>query len=117
MTKADVLDAMGRQSEAAPLRAEAMPLGNAFQLNGYGRQLQRDGKQDEAFAVFHINAKRNPGHFIVHYEQARMACATGDFDSAVKEMQLAVAGSTPDAKSFLEGFLKRLQAKEDINKN
>ena len=117
MTKADVLDALGRKSDAAPLRAEAMPLGNAFQLNAYGRQLQREGRQEEAFAVFLTNAKRNPGHFIVHYEQARMLCAKGDFNSAINEMQLAVAGSTPDSKPFLEGLMKRLRAQEDINKN
>jgi len=117
MLKADVLDAMGRTSDAKPLRAEAMPMGNAMQINSYGRQLQRAGKQDEAFEVFKLNAKRNPDHFIVHYEQARMMVAKGDYDTAQKEMQIAVTKSSPDIKPFFEGLMKRLQNKEDINKN
>lgn len=117
MLKADVLDAMGRNSDAKPLRAEAMPMGNALQINSYGRQLQRAGKQDEAFDVFKMNAKRNPDHFIVHYEQARMLVAKGDYDTAMNEMQIAVSKSTPDIKPFFEGLMKRLQNKEDINKN
>lgn len=117
MTKAQVLDELGRKTEAASLRDEAMPLGNALQINSYGRQLQRAGKQNEAFAVFETNAKRYPDHFVVHYEQARILCAKGDYDSAVKEMQTALASSDQNFKPFLEGLVKRLQAKEDINKN
>jgi hypothetical protein len=117
MTKAAVLDAMGRKDEAAPLRADALAMGNAMQINSYGRQLQISGHQDEAFAVFRENRKRYPDHFIVRYEEARMACAKGDFDTAVKEMKIALAGSTRDVQPFLQGLLMRLEAKEDINKN
>jgi tetratricopeptide (TPR) repeat protein len=117
MTKANVLEAMGRKNEADPLRAEALPMGNAMQINSYGRQLQISGRQDEAFAVFRENAKRHPDHFIIPYEEARMAVAKGDFDTAVKQMKLALAGSTKDVQPFFQGLLKRLEAKEDINKN
>jgi hypothetical protein len=117
MTKANVLEAMGRKAEADPLRAEALPMGNAMQINSYGRQLQISGRQDEAFAVFRENAKRHPDHFIIPYEEARMAVAKGDFDTAVKQMKLALAGSTKDVQPFFQGLLKRLEAKEDINKN
>jgi Protein of unknown function (DUF2911) len=117
MMKADVLEAMDRKGEAAPLRAEAVAAANAIQLNSYGRQLQRAGKQDEAFAVFEMNAKRYPGHFVVHYEQSRMLVAKGDYDSAMKEMQIALASADQTFKPFLAGLVKRLQAKEDINKN
>jgi hypothetical protein len=46
-----------------------------------------------------------------------MAVAKGDFDTAVKQMKLALAGSTKDVQPFFQGLLKRLEAKEDINKN
>ena len=92
-------------------------MANAMQINSYGRQLQRDGRQEEAFAVFRENARRNPNHFIIPYEEARMACAKGDYDTAVNKMKLALAGSTKDVQPFLQGLLKRLEAKEDINKN
>ncbi|MBZ5568601.1 MAG: DUF2911 domain-containing protein [Acidobacteriia bacterium] len=117
MTKANVLEAMDRKNEAAPLRAEALAMANALQINSYGRQLQIGGHQEEAFAVFRENAKRNPDHFIVPYEQARMACAKGDYDTAVKNMKLALAGADKQFQPFLQGLLKRLEAKEDINKN
>jgi hypothetical protein len=115
--KAIVLNAMGRKEEADPLRAEALAMGNAMQINSYGRQLQIGGQQDEAFAVFRENAKRHPDHFIIPYEEARMACAKGDYDTAVSKMKIARAGSTKDVQPFLQGLLKRLEAKEDINKN
>jgi hypothetical protein len=117
MSKANVLDAMERKNEAAPLGAEALAMGNAMQINSYGRQLQFAGRQDEAFDVFRENAKRHPDHFIIPYEEARMDCAKGDFDTAVKEMKLALAGATKDVQPFLQGLLRRLEAKEDINKN
>ena len=117
MTKAAVLEAMERKNEAAPLRAEALAMGSAMQINSYGRQLQISGHQEEAFAVFRENAKRYPDHFIVPYEQARMACARGDYDAAVKEMKIALAGAGKQFQPFLQGLLKRLEAKEDINKN
>lgn len=115
--KANVLEAMDRKSEAAPLLTEALDMGNAMQINSYGRQLQISGHQEEAFAVFRENAKRHPGHFIIPYEEARMACAKGDYDAAVSKMKIALAGSTKNVQPFLEGLLKRLEAKEDINKN
>ena len=113
--KARILDTLGRGSEAAPVREKALAMANALQLNGYGRTLQRDGKQDQAFEIFRLNGKRNPDHFIVHYEVARMAVAKGDFDNATQEMKTALAGSPDQFKPFLEGLLKRLEAKENIN--
>jgi hypothetical protein len=117
MLKASVLEAMDRKSEADPLRAEALATATAMQINSYGRQLQFAGKQDEAFAVFRENARRYPNHFIIPYEQARMACAQGDYDTAVSKMKLALAGSDKQFQPFFQGLLKRLEAKEDINKN
>jgi hypothetical protein len=42
--------------------------------------------------------------------------AKGDYDSATKEMKLALAAAPDPAKPTLEGFVKRLEAKQDINK-
>lgn len=117
MSKANVLEAMDRKNEAAPLRAEALAMGNALQINSYGRQLQIGGRQEEAFAIFRENQKRYPDHFVVTYEEARMACAKGDYDAAVSKMKIALAGADKQFQPFLQGLLKRLEAKEDINKN
>lgn len=117
MIKANVLEAMDRKNEAALLRAAALAMGNALQINSYGRQLQIGGHQDEAFAIFRENQKRYPDHFVVTYEEARMDCAKGDYDAAVNKMKIALAGADKQFQPFLQGLLKRLEAKEDINKN
>lgn len=116
MTKSQILDALNRKDEANGIRTKAIAMGNVQQLHGYGRQLQAQGKQDEAFAIFQMNIKKDPNHWLVHSEVARIACAKGDFDKAVKEMKLSASLAPDNAKSFMENLAKRLEAKENINK-
>ena len=47
---------------------------------------------------------------------ARVYSAQGDFDNAVKEVKLSLAGAPDLNKANLEGYVKKLQAKEDINR-
>jgi hypothetical protein len=116
MTKANILDTLHRTDEATSTRNKALAMANAVQLHTYGRQLQQQGKQQQAFDAFRANIKKNPSHWLVHNELARLACAKGDFDTAVKEMKLSVAGADPSNKPMVEGLLTRLEKKEDINK-
>lgn len=116
MNKSRILDAMNRKDDATVARNKALGMANITQLHTYGRQLQLAGKQDEAFAVFRSNIKKDPNHWLVRTEAARMAVAKGDYDSATKEMKLALAAAPDPAKPTVENFIKRLEAKEDINK-
>lgn len=116
MTKARILDALNKKDEATAARNKALGMASVVQLHSYGRQLQQEGKQDQAFEVFRTNIKKNPSHWTAHNEAARIACAKGDFDGAVKEMKLASAAAPDQIKGALDGFTKRLEAKEDINK-
>jgi Protein of unknown function (DUF2911) len=116
ITKARILDLLSRKDEAGKARGQALAMANAIQLHVYGRQLQQQGKQDEAFDVYRNNIKKNPGHWLVHNELARLAVAKGDYDTAVKEMKLAAAGATDGNKPAIEALVKRLENKEDINK-
>jgi tetratricopeptide (TPR) repeat protein len=116
MTKARVLDALNRNEEAKSARTKGMGIGTATQLHGYGRQLQIQGKQQEAFEVFRTNIKRNPDHWTAHGEAARMAVSTGDFTTAVKEMKLAQATAPDNVKPGIQGLITRLEKKDDINK-
>src|SRR5215472_3267403 len=116
ITKARLLDALNRKDDATVARNKALGMANVVQLHSYGRQLQIEGKQDQAFEVFRTNMKKNPNHWTAHNEAARMAVAKGDYDTAVKEMKLASAAAPDQIKSALDGFTKRLEAKEDINK-
>jgi hypothetical protein len=116
MTKSQILDALNRKDDAKGIRAKAIAMGNIQQLHSYGRQLQAQGQQDEAFAIFRMNIKKDPNHWLAHGELARMACAKGDFDTALKEMKASAAGAPDQAKPFMANLVRRLEAKENINK-
>lgn len=116
MTRAQVLDALGRKDEATTTRNKALTMANAIQMHSYARQLQMSGKADEAFAIYRENAKKNPDQWVVHVGLARMYSAQGDFANAAKEMNTAAAGAPEGQKQSLQAFAKRLEAKDDINK-
>jgi len=116
MNKSRILDAMNRKDDATVARNKALGMASITQLHTYGRQLQLAGKQDEAFAVFRSNIKKDPNHWLVRTEAARLAVAKGDYDGATKEMKLALASAPDPAKPTVEGLIKRLEAKQDINK-
>jgi hypothetical protein len=116
MSKSRVLDAMGRKGDAMVLRNEALERANALQLYFYARQLQGDKKQDEAFALYRSNAKKFPTDWTSHLGLARVYSGQGDFDSAVREIKTSLGGAPDANKSSLENYVKRLQAKDDINR-
>jgi hypothetical protein len=47
---------------------------------------------------------------------ARISSNTGDFPTAAKEMTMAISVAPDTTKPFLQPLLKRLEAKDDINK-
>jgi hypothetical protein len=115
-TKSRILDAMGKKQEAAAALSQALEKANAVQLYVYARGLQRQKQQDKAFELYRKDAKQYPNHWITHVGMARIYSASGNFDDAAKEMKVAVDGTELPQKTFLEALLKRLQAKDDINK-
>ena len=116
MNKSRILAAMGRNQDADAIRSKALDKGSALQLYFYGRQLQGDKKQDEALAVFKSNAQKFPDYWTSHLGLARVYSAQGDFDKAVKEVKLSLTSAPESNKSNLENYVKRLEAKEDINR-
>ena len=116
MSKSKILEAMGRNQDAEALRTQALDKANALQLYVYGRQLQGDKKQDQALGIYKSSAKKFPDYWTSHLGLARVYSAQGDFDNAVKELKLSMPGAPEANKNALEGYLKRLQAKEDINR-
>jgi hypothetical protein len=116
MNKSKILEAMGRTQDAGAFRTKALEKGNALQLYIYARQLQGEKKQDQALAIFKDNAKKFPDYWTTHLGLARVYSAQGDFDNAVKEIKLSLSGAPEANKNALEGYAKRLQAKDDINR-
>ena len=115
MTKSRILAAMGKTQDAEQAKTKALSLANAQQLYGYGRQLQRDKKQDEAFAIYKEAAQKYPDNWLSHAGMARVACGQGNYPEATKQMQLALEGAPDGAKTGVESLVKKLQAQQNIN--
>jgi tetratricopeptide (TPR) repeat protein len=116
LTKSRVLMALNRNGEAAVAQKKALDFATPLQTHLYARQLQSEKRNEEAFVIFRENAKKHPDQWFVHTGLARMYCAQGKFDDAVAEMKLASAAAPADQKSYLDGLLSQLQAKQDINR-
>ncbi|MGC2195802.1 MAG: DUF2911 domain-containing protein [Terriglobales bacterium] len=116
LTKSQILDAMGKKEEAKAMHDKALAIATPQQLHQYAFQLKGQKKDDEAYAVWRKNAKDHPDLWFTHSGMARVYSSQGDFDNALKEMKIAEAGAPEQNKVFIEAFIKRLEAKDDINK-
>jgi Tfp pilus assembly protein PilF len=116
LTKSQILEAMGRKDESETAKNQALQRATAAQLYGYGRLLQGQGKQDQAFDYFRQAAKKDPNDWVVHDGTARIYSAKGDYDNALKEIKITLAGAPDNQKIFFEPMVKKLEAKQDINK-
>ncbi len=116
-TKSNLLKAMGKTDEAKAIHSRAMDKANAIQYYVYARTLQRNGDSKQAFELYRVHAKKFSDHWIGHVAAARILSNDKNFDGAAKEMKAAIAGVTnnPPQVAQLEGLLKRLEAKQDIN--
>jgi len=117
LTKSQILEAMGRKDEAETAKNAGLQRASAAQLYYYGRLLQTQGKQDQAFDLFRQAAKKDPNDWVVHDGTARLYSAQGDYDNALKEIKITLAGAPDNQKIFFEPLVKKLEAKQDINKN
>jgi hypothetical protein len=115
-TKSRILDALGRKEESAKVLSKAFDKASAIQLYSYARSLQRGGNAKRAFELYPQVPKKDANHWISHLALARLSSNTGDFTTAAKEMTQAISGAPVTTKPFLEPLLKRLEAKDDINK-
>ena len=116
ITKSQILEAMGRKGDAEAATNEALKRATAAQIYSYGRQLQTQGKQDQAFDLFRKAAQKDPNDWVVHMGNARLYSAKGDFDNALKEIKITLAGAPDNQKIFFEPLVEKLEAKQDINK-
>jgi len=115
-TKSRILNAMGKKEEADKALATALEKASAIQLYSYARGLQRQGNAQRAFELYPQVSGKDPKHWISHLALARIDSNKGDFSAAAKEMTQAISGAPEANKPFLEPLLKRLEAKDDINK-
>ena len=115
MTKSQVLAALNRKDDATATEKKALSLASPLQVHIYARTLQGQKRSDEAYAIFRDNAKKHPDLWFIHSGLARIYCSQGKFDDAAKEMKLALQGAPDNQKSYVDGLVKKLEAKQDIN--
>jgi len=110
-TKALVLSKMDRQAEADQIMQAAVrhPTATPVDLHQYGRQLLAAKKNQEALAIFKLNAERHPDAWPVNVGLARGYMAVGDYPQALEYARKAVA-QAPDSqnKQNLEAMVKSL---------
>jgi len=115
-TKSRILDAMGKKEESAKALSTAFDKATAIQLYVYARGIQRSGNAKRAFELYPLVPKKDANHWVSHLTLARIESNKGDFPAAAKEMTQAISGAPDATKPFLQPLLKRLEAKDDINK-
>jgi tetratricopeptide (TPR) repeat protein len=116
ITKARALKALGRTQEAQAAQAKALTLGSESQIYDFARSLQRLGQQDQALDIFRRNIDTHPDTWTARVEAARIAAASGDFGTAIQDMNLAISAAADELKSTLRNLARQLEAKVDINK-
>jgi hypothetical protein len=116
LTKSKVLAALDRKDEAATAQKKALDLASPLQVHLFARQLQAEGHNKEALAIFRDNAKKHPDLWFVHTGLARVYSSAGKYDEAVNEMKLAISAAPDNQKTYLNGLLAQLESKHDINK-
>jgi len=115
ITKSKVLVALNRKDEATVAQKKALDLASPLQIHMYARGLQGEKRGDEAYIIFRDNAKKHPDMWFTHTGMARIYSSQGKFDDAAKEMKLALAGAPDSQKTYVDGLVKKLEAKQDIN--
>ncbi|MDQ6800818.1 MAG: DUF2911 domain-containing protein [Acidobacteriota bacterium] len=116
MTLADAQAANNMETDAAKTREKATAMGNPFELHQYARQLLQQGKKQEAFTVWQLNAKKFPNQWPVNVGLARGNSAVGNYKEALKYAKLALAQAPDDTnKKTLETGIAKLEQGKDMN--
>jgi len=114
-TKAIVLQAMGKDTEADEIMNKAIKLPSATvqSIHQYGRSLLASGKTQKAMEVFKYNRSQHPDdQFTTFVGLARGYTASGDKKNAIKSWETAIKNIPADQKanaSYYESELKKLK--------
>lgn len=115
-TKAQVLQKLGRNTEASAVMKKVLPFGTMSEIHQYGRQLIALKMYKEAFDVFKMNYDKNPNQFITLVGLTRGYSGIGDFKNALKYAQMALPLATDQQnKTNIEFFIQKLKEGKDVN--
>lgn len=115
-TKASVLQAMGRESDADAIMDKAidMPGAGLLLVHSYGMRLLRASRNDRALKILLLNQTRHPDEkFWTFLGLARAYTALGDKPKAIKNWEIAIANTPDDRKFLLPQFQVTLKKLKD----
>ncbi len=116
LSLAQAANGMADAAKATTQKALEHPTATVTDLHMYARQLQAQGKTEEAVAVFFLNAKRNPDVWPVNVGLARAYSAQGKTKEALAAAKKALA-QAPDegSRNSLKNMIASLEAGKPIN--
>lgn len=115
-TRATILEKLGKSDEAKAVIKTALPLGNAGQLQQFGRQLLAAKKPKAALEVFEFNYNKNPDQFMTLVGMVRGLSANGQYEKALEFANKALPVAPNDAnKQVVQEMTAKLKAGKDVN--
>ena len=108
-TKAVVLDAMGKSSDANILKEETFKDGTEAQINALGYQFLTAGKVDDALVLFRKNVELHPDSWNVWDSLGEGYMNKGDKKQAKENYTKAFNMAPENQHSRIEGVLKNLE--------
>lgn len=115
-TKAQLLEKLGKPTEAAAIMKQALPLGNMLEVHQYGRQLLTLKKPKEALAVFQMNYDKNPTQFTTILGMTRALSANGNYEKALEfAMKALPLAPNEQNKQAVQTMIDKLKAGKDVN--
>lgn len=114
-TRAQVLEKLGRTTEAAETMKKAWPYANELEMHQFARQLIAQKRNKEALDVFQKNFDKHPGEYLTTMGLVRGYSATGNYTKALELAQKALTLADPSSKGTVESMIQLLKAGKDIN--
>lgn len=116
ITKAALLDKLGKSEESIAVTRSALPFGTMNQLQQYGRQFLGAKKPQLALEVFQFNYNKNPQQFITLAGMVRGLSANGEYAKALEFANKALPLAPNDVnKQAIQGMIDKLKAGKDVN--
>jgi hypothetical protein len=117
LTKFQILQKLGRTREADSLMNKAVEKGTAQNLFTYAKLLKKEfNASEKSLAVHQLNGKKYPNEYYGLCSLTSVESARGNFDKATKYAKQALdKAPNPSYKNDIEGIIKMLNEKKDIN--
>lgn len=116
LSQAQAANGMADAAKATMQKALEHPTATVTDLHMYGRQLQAQKRNDEAIAVFLLNAKRHPDVWPVNVGLARAYSAQGKTKEALAAAKKALAQAPDEGnRNNLKSMIAKLEKGESIN--